>query len=162
MSSANRRLGLFPSVVGFFAGIFAFILYLLKFIASVFTSSGTQTTATQGQSDVNQFTSERRFKQIRQEDDKFDRDNKDDDEERRKTDNGNSTQDKEERRRAREDKESELRQRHSSPTSSPPLMSSRSSGTTRLQFRVHNGPTIVQEFNSSDQLIDARTFVAQQ
>jgi hypothetical protein len=69
--------------------------------------------------------------------------------------------DKEERRRAREDKESELRQRHSSPTSSPPLMSSRSSGTTRLQFRVHNGPTIVQEFNSSDQLIDARTFVAE-
>ena len=70
-------------------------------------------------------------------------------------------QDKEERRRAREDKESELRKRHSSPTSSPPSMSSRSSGTTRLQFRVQKGSPIVQEFNSSDQLIDARTFIAE-
>ena len=69
--------------------------------------------------------------------------------------------DKEERRRVREDKESELRQRHSSPTSSPPLMSSRSSGTTHLQFRVQKGSPIVQEFNSSDQLIDARTFIAE-
>ena len=74
-------------------------------------------------------------------------------------------QDKEERRKAKEQKafssEVEVRQGQHLSQVSPPLLKSRSSGVTRLQFRLHDGGSIPQEFNSSDPLLNARTFIAE-